>query len=101
MINKIVFFSYPYADAPKKRKKENRKIIKRLRKIYPDVLFISPLMMFDYLEDDRHREDIMNVCKSMIENVATELWYIHKSSGVIEEILTAINTGIPVIRKEV
>lgn len=61
---KLIFISHPYANAPEQNFKKVDKVCKYwLRQGY---IPISPLHLFSYMEDDRHRKTIMIVCKLLI-----------------------------------
>ena len=95
-----IFVSYPVSDNPIKRKEENRALIERLQKENPDVLFISPLLLFD-MEDDEKRDEIMEVCKEIILNSCDEVWSFGDSEGCRCEREFAEMYGVPLkIKKE-
>lgn len=98
---KRVFISYPFSDNPKKRQEENRRLLELLAKKHPDILFISPLLLFScYKEEDAGlRDEVMDVCREIIWNVCDELWSYGDSEGCIMEREYADMAGIKIERK--
>ena len=100
---KRVFVSYPFADNPAKNKLNNLELLYVLREKYPENLYISPLLLFDYLTSDEGiREDIMICCKGLITYLCDEVWSFGDSEGCMQEREYAKRAGIPVfiLRKE-
>jgi len=94
-----VFLSHPYADNPAQNKLKNLELLYVLKDKYPDILFISPLLLFDYLTSDDAREDIMMFCKGMIMYLCDEVWSYGDSEGCKKEIEYAKKAGVPVYKK--
>lgn len=92
---KRVFVSHPLSDDPIVRKEENRALLERLIQKHPDVLFISPLLLFDCYETDEDiRDEIMEMCQDLIKLV-DEVWSFGNTSGCMEEREYAEAEGIP------
>ena len=94
---KLVFVSHPFSDDPKKNRELVDRICKQITKEHPNVLPISPLHLFSFLEKDgRYRDKIMEVCYLLIA-LTDETWiYIYnqsKTSGQIDENNFAISLG--------
>jgi len=99
---KRVFVSFPFADNPAVNRLQNLELLYVLREKY-DHLFISPLLLFGYLDtDEGNREDIMAYCKGMISYLSDELWSFGTSEGCMMEREFAKKAGVPVyiLRKE-
>jgi len=93
---KRVFISHPCSDNPPVRRGQNRELIERLQRDNPDVLFISPLLMFDYLDDEDARDDILATCCDIIEFICDEVWIFGDSEGCQVERKFAESIGIPI-----
>jgi len=94
---KLVFISHPFSDDPKKNRKLVDKICKDITNKHPDILPISPLHLFGFLEKDgKYRDKIMEVCYLLIA-LTDETWiYIYdqsKTTGQVLENNFAINLG--------
>ncbi len=97
---KRVFLSHPYAGNPVQNKLKNLELLYVLKDEHPDVLFISPLLLFDYITSDEGiRDDIMRTCKDIITYCCDELWSYGDTEGCREEIEYAKKAGVPVFRK--
>ena len=96
---KKVFVSHPYSDYPHERKLQNKRLIQELKDDYEDVLFLSPLLLFDYLDTDDNRVSVMEVCKKMIFFIADELWVYGDSEGCRQEIEFAEMAGVKIVKK--
>lgn len=95
-----IFISHPCGDNVPLRREQNRALIERLQRKYPDALFLSPLLLFDYMDDEGDfRDDIMQVCFEMIEYLADEVWVFGNSEGCREEVEFAESVGIPIKTK--
>jgi len=95
---KRVFISHPCSDNVPVRRAQNRELIERLRKENPDVLFISPLLLFDYFEeeDPKFRGEILDTCCAMMEFVCDEAWIFGDSQGCKIEREYAKKIGMPI-----
>lgn len=82
---KRIFISHPYADDPI----ENMKSVDAICKSLENVLPISPLHLFSYMEDDSHRREILEVCYRMID-MCDEVWIYGNSDGCFSEYKYAI-----------
>lgn len=94
-----IFISHPLSDNPPVRRGQNRELIERLQKKYPDVLFISPLLTFDYIdnEDEYQREEILGFCEDVIANgLVDEIWIFGDSEGCKFEREVAEMYGVPI-----
>lgn len=91
-----VYIAHPYADDPKGNKERADVIAQRILNSHRDVLPVSPLHLFSFLEDDGGmRDEIMETCLSLLEG-CDRMWYFGTSPGVRREILFADDHGIPV-----
>lgn len=94
---KWVFVSHPYKDDPKGNKMRVDTICRELAK-KDDILPISPLHLFSFMEDDGKREEILEVCFSLID-ICDEFWIYGDSEGCSKEKAYAISQGKKVIDK--
>lgn len=76
-----VFVSHPLSDNVPVRRAQNRELMNTLNKEFPNVIFISPLLLFDYMDDDSKRDDILAICRLLIRHVCDEVWIFGDSSG--------------------
>ena len=91
---KRVFISHPYKDDPKGNKKRADSICRELAK-GKNVLPISPLHLFSFMEDDGKREEILQVCFRLID-ICDEVWIYGDSEGCRREAKYAQSVGKPV-----
>ena len=91
---KRVFISHPYKDDPKGNKKRADTICRELAK-KGDILPISPLHLFSFMEDDLQREGILRVCFRLID-ICDEVWVYGDSEGCRREANYAKSVGKPV-----
>ena len=93
-----VFISHPLQDNVPIRRGQNRELLERLQREHPDVLFISPLLLFDYLDEDDEdaRDDILATCCDLIEFICDEVWIFGNSEGCRIEREFAESIGIPI-----
>jgi hypothetical protein len=89
-----VFISHPYKDDPKENKKLADTICRELEE-RGDVLPISPLHLFSFMEDDLKREEILQVCFRLID-ICDEVWVYGDSEGCRREAKYAKSVGKPV-----
>ncbi len=80
---KKVFISYPYADDPVANKKRVDKVCKLLVE-RGDILPISPLHLFSFMENDNNRELVIEVCYRLID-ICDEIWVYGDSDGCRKE----------------
>ena len=73
---KYAFISHPYSDSPTENIIKVDKICKYWAR--QGVIPISPLHLFSFYEDDNAREDIMEFCYRLIDNV--DLVFVHGDS---------------------
>ena len=88
---KRVFISHPYKDDPKGNKKRVDTICRELAE-KDDILPISPLHLFSFMEDDLQREEILQVCYSLID-ICDEVWIYGDSEGCKREAEYAQRAG--------
>lgn len=95
---KRVFFSHPYSNAPSLNLSRITYILNRLNKIYPDIIFISPVHAFSYFneEQERYRDVILDVCSEMIEYSSDEILLAGFSSGCMFELDIAYELDMPI-----
>ena len=95
-----VFISHPFADDPKLNRKKNKELLKRLAVEYPNFLFISPLLLFDYVTEETKeiRNEIMLTCYNNIE-YCDALWVYGDSDGCNKELLYAANCGLDIEKR--
>ena len=89
-----VFISHPYKDDPKGDKKRADAICRELAE-RDDILPISPLHLFSFMENDEKREEILQVCFRLID-ICDEVWIYGDSEGCRREAKYAKNVGKPV-----
>lgn len=63
-----------------------------------EVLPISPVHLFGYMENDKHREEIMRADLALL-NIVDEIWVYGDSQGCLMEVERARQIGIKVIDK--
>jgi len=80
---KRVFISHPYKDDPKGNKKRVDTICRELAE-KDDILPISPLHLFSFMENDDNREEILQVCFRLID-ICDEVWIYGDSEGCEKE----------------
>ena len=87
---KRIFISHPFAGDPE----GNRRRVDEICKNIKDALPISPMHLFGFIEEEteEHREEIMRVCKRMID-ICDEVWIYGDSPGCREEKEYAKKTG--------
>ena len=88
---KWVFISHPYKDDPKGNKKRVDTICMELAE-KDDILPISPLHLFSFMEDDLQREEILHVCFRLID-ICDEVWVYGDSEGCRMELEYARSIG--------
>ena len=76
---KRVFVSHPYKDDPKGNKKRVDTICRDLAE-KDDILPISPLHLFSFMENDDNREEILQVCFRLID-ICDEVWIYGTARG--------------------
>ena len=94
---KRVFISHPYKDDPKGNKKRVDTICRELAR-KGDILPISPLHLFSFMEDDRQREEILQVCYRLID-ICDEVCIYGDSEGCRMERAYALSRGKRVVIK--
>jgi hypothetical protein len=94
---RLVFISHPYKDDPKGNKKRVDTICRELAR-KGDILPISPLHLFSFMEDDLQRESILQVCFRLID-ICDEVWIYGDSDGCRKESDYALSQGKRVIDK--
>jgi hypothetical protein len=94
---KRVFISHPYKDDPKGNKKRVDTICRELAR-KGDILPISPLHLFSFMEDDLQRERILRVCFRLID-ICDEVWIYGDSEGCEKERDYALSRGKKVLNK--
>jgi hypothetical protein len=78
---KTVFISHQYKDNPNENKIKIDKICKKILKEYNDILPISPIHLFSFMNDeDKYRKDIMDICYKLID-ICDEIWIYSDSEG--------------------
>lgn len=96
---KRVYIAHPYSDNPEEAFKKVDAIVKDLFFCNPanDVLPISPIHLFSWLENDSDvRNDLLQACTELIKT-CDELWFYGLSAGVKFEIEKAKELGIKVV----
>ena len=88
---KRVFISHPYKDDPKGNKKRVDTICRELAE-KDDILPISPLHLFSFMENDEKREEILQVCYRLID-ICDEVWIYGDSEGCKREAEYAQRAG--------
>ena len=94
---KRVFISHPYKDNPTGNKKRVDTICRELAE-RDDILPISPLHLFSFMEDDLQREEILQVWFGLID-ICDEVWVYGDSEGCRKERAYALSQGKMVIGK--
>lgn len=93
---KRAYICHPYANDPDGNKAKVDKICKDVLK--QGVLPISPIHAFGYMQDDAHRQDVMQACLRLME-ICDEVWVYGDSEGCQIERYTAVQKGIKVVDK--
>jgi len=91
---KRVFISHPYKDDPTGNKKMVDTICRGLAE-KDEILPISPLHLFSFMENDDKREEILQVCFRLID-ICDEVWVYGDSEGCRREAKYAKSVGKPV-----
>ena len=86
---KRIFISHPFADDPVGNKIKVDSICKN---IGGDIIPVSPLHLFSFMENDDYREEIINICRDLI-GMCDEVWVYGKSSGCEYEMNYALSIG--------
>lgn len=74
---KHVFISHPYCGKPIYNKKRVDRICRQIIRRNDDILPISPLHLFGFLESDKnYREEILHVCYELIK-FCDEVWFYY------------------------
>ena len=94
---KRVFISHPYKDDPKGNKKRVDTICRELAE-KDDILPISPLHLFSFMENDDNREEILQVCFRLID-ICDEVWVYGNSEGCNKERYYALSRRKRVLKK--
>ena len=94
---KRVFISHPYKDDPERNKKRVDNICRELAE-RDDILLISPLHLFSFMENDDNREEILQVCFRLID-ICDEVWIYGDSEGCRKEREYALSIGKSVVIK--
>lgn len=94
---KMYYVSHPYTGNEEQNKKEARRITAKLKKTYPNYIFINPLDVFTYAEDQPYGE-ILKQCLELLREcdglILTGDWF--KSRGCTVERLEAIRYGLEI-----
>ena len=88
---KRVFISHPYKDNPTGNKKQADAICRELAE-RDDILPISPIHLFRFMENDDKREEILQVCFRLID-ISDEVWIYGDSEGCRKEAEYARRAG--------
>lgn len=96
---KRVYISHPLAGDIEGNRAKVDKICKALI-AQGEVLPISPVHLFGYMENDQHRKEIMEVDLQLID-LCDELWVYGHSEGCNREVCAAGMKGMKVVDKEV
>lgn len=76
-----VFISHPFALDPDGNRRSADKICRDIISKNNDILPISPLHLFSYLDDEKgKRESIVQVCYRLID-ICDEVWVYGESEG--------------------
>lgn len=78
-----IFISHPYTDNPAENRIKANKICRGI--VEEGNLPLSPLHLFSFLENDTAREEIMMVCKSLIDISDTVHVYGNSYGCLIEK----------------
>ena len=92
----VVYVSHPSGGLPENTEKVGN-IIKRLHKLYPDILFVSPIHCFGYMYDDVDYKTGLEYCLWLLDK-CDEVWVFgdwKNSTGCTCEIAYCQNNGIP------
>ncbi len=94
---KKVFISHPFASDPEGNREKEKKICKYVLK--QGHLPISPLHLFKFIEEETPtlRENIMIVCKRLIDQ-CDEVWIFGNSRGCKEEERYAMSINKKVVK---
>lgn len=96
MVKDRVFVSHPFKNNPEYNLERVDKICKALS-AKEDIICISPLHLFSYMEDDSKREDILRTCFRLIDMCQRtyQFDYTGQSSGCLEEKKYTFSCGKP------
>lgn len=92
----VVYVSHPSGNKPENTLRVE-KIIKKLYKIFPDVLFKSPIHSFGFMYDQVSYEDGLDMCLLELD-ICDECWVFgdyNDSRGCTAEIAHCQDNGIP------
>ena len=90
---KKVYIAHPFASDPETNRQKVDSICKNLK----DVIPISPLHLFSFIEEEtpQLRAEIMDVCLNLI-NMCDEIYVYGISKGTWKEAKHSIKTGKPI-----
>lgn len=92
---KRVFISHPFASDPEANREKVDVICRGL--VSQEILPISPLHLFGFMENDDRREDILKACFRLID-ICDEVWLYGDSEGCRREAYYARRSGKKVRR---
>lgn len=98
---KVTFISHPYRDNPVENHHKITEICRLIVSTEPDILPLSPLHLFHFMEEGRDRRRIMEFCYWLIL-LSDEVWVYGRwenSEGCQQEIAWAREIGKPVVFK--
>lgn len=91
---KRVYVAHPYSGLEENKQKVEE-LIKRLVKMYDDIVFYSPIHSFGYLYESKEYIQGMNMCLNLLK-ACDELWLCgdwENSTGCMMEYSYAIATN--------
>ena len=71
---KRVFVSHPFRENEEENFKKVSEICLRITEKYKDVVPVSPIHAFGFLDDNKHREMALRFCRSLMEG-CHEVWF--------------------------
>ena len=94
----LVYVAHPYINDPEGNMKKIKKVMRWLRKQFPQICFISPLHNFSYAQDDDEEEEILSSCLELLSRCDYLYMFgdYENSTGCKKEIELAQKLLIPV-----
>ncbi len=95
---KRAFISHPFRDNPVANRRKIADICRKIAETQPDVMPVSPVHAFSYLDDAIHRQLAIGYCLELLE-LCDEVWMYgdwQKSEGCVKEFVHAWRLNKPI-----